>query len=264
MKQPIVIYLGPSMLDGAPIVVLASVGSSNVKTGSMVQTWIMRADVNPSETSAQGLDSSVCGNCPRRHSLGGDCYVQIVHAPRSVWASWDRAGQPGENWADHDQIVRLTSDARQYGLRLGSYGDPAAVPHHVWRDLIAALAPRSVVGYTHQWGKQSYHDVSHNDGVFHYQWLRVNVMASCDSVAEAATARSLGWRTFTAIPHGTPTPERSIQCPATRDRNPLTCNTCGICDGAQGRPDRASVYLVEHGMRSQSKAKRAAGLQVIQ
>lgn len=269
MKQPIVIYLGPSMLDGAPIVVLASVGSSNVKTGSMVQTWIMRADVNPSETSAQGLDSSVCGNCPRRHSLGGDCYVQIVHAPRSVWASWDRAGQPGENWADHDQILRLTSDARQYGLRLGSYGDPAAVPHTVWQDLISALAPRSVVGYTHQWEVMARHYIPlEPDGPYqwfrdHYQWLRDHVMASCDSVNESATARSLDWRTFTAIPHGSATPERSIQCPATRERNPLTCNTCGICDGAQGRPDRASVYLLEHGMRSQSKAKRVAALQVV-
>lgn len=81
MKSPIVIYRGPSMLDGADIVVLASTGSSNVKTGSMVQTWIMRADLHPSEASARKVDSSVCGECPRRHSLGGDCYVQIVHAP---------------------------------------------------------------------------------------------------------------------------------------------------------------------------------------
>lgn len=270
MSAPIVIYLGPSMLDGAPIVVLASVGSSNVKTGSMIQTWIMRADINPSETSARKLDSSVCGECPRRHSLGGDCYVQIVHAPRSVWASWDRNGRSGENWADHDQTIRLQSDARQYGLRLGSYGDPAAVPYTVWQDLIGALAPRSVVGYTHQW------DFKFDDMQMRYKWLRPpmsdhhmwlqsNVMASCDSVAEANCARALGWRYFLAIPASelATVPERTVQCPATRDQNPLTCNTCGICNGAARGVGKASVYLLEHGMRSQSKAKRVAGLQVL-
>lgn len=272
MKPSIVIYRGPSMLDGAPIVVLASTGSSNVKTGSMVQTWIMRADMNPSEASKQGADSSVCGSCPRRHSLGGDCYVQIVHAPRSTWASWDRNGTPGENWADHAQILALQSDARAYGLRLGSYGDPAAVPYTVWVDLIDALQPTKVVGYTHQWkgsmrdtfAEYDSSDMVRAEFVFrHRNWLQHHVMASCDSLAEHAFARQLGWRTFTAIPAGTPTPEGSIQCPATRDVNPLNCYQCGICDGARGRPNRASVYLAEHGMRSQSKAKRVPTLAVV-
>lgn len=272
MKQSIVIYRGPSMLDGAPIVCVASTGSSNVKTGAMVQTWIMRADVNPSEASARGLDSSVCGLCPRRHSLGGDCYVQIVHAPRSTWKSWDDKDQPGENWADQSQILALQTDARSHGLRLGSYGDPAAVPYTVWIDLIGALQPAKVLGYTHQWARSmrdTFHeydssDMARAEFVFrHRSWLQSSVMASCDSTAEDAHARSLGWRTFTAIPAGTSPPERSIQCPATRETNPLNCYQCGICDGAKRGAGKASVYLLEHGMRSQSKAKRSAGLQVL-
>lgn len=279
MKQSIVIYRGPSMLDGAPIVVIASTGSSNVKTGAMVQTWIMRADLNPSEASAQGKDSSVCGQCPRRHSLGGDCYVQIVHAPRSTWQSWDSKDQPGENWSDTPQILALQADALAYGLRLGSYGDPAAVPWTVWQDLISALQPAKVLGYTHQWhalalasaalGVPVAREVPEiGAGTFdhlrdHYAWLRDHLMASCDSVAESELARSMGWRTFTAIPAGTAIPERSIQCPATRDKNPLNCYQCGICNGAGKGASKASVYLLEHGMRSQSKAKRVASLQVI-
>lgn len=255
LKSPIVIYRGPSMIDGAPIVVIASVGSSNVKTGSMVQTWIMRADLHPSEASARKADSSVCGQCPRRHSLGGDCYVQIVHAPRSVWESWDRAGRPGENWADEGQILRLGQDAQAHGLRLGSYGDPMAVPSHVWQDLIDALQPRSVVGYTHQW--------RHTFDQHAAAWFRDNLMASADTVGEAEIARDLGWRFFLAIPAGSPVPERTVQCPATRDERPLNCDQCGICDGAQGRPGRASVYLAEHGVRSLAKGKRVAALQVI-
>lgn len=254
-KQSIVIYSGPSMLDGSPIVVLASTGSSNVKTGKMIQTWIMRADMHPSEASATSSDVSVCGMCPRRHALGGDCYVQIVHAPRSVWESWERSGKPGSNWADPDQILRLQRDARDHGLRLGSYGDPMAVPFEVWQDLISALMPRSIVGYTHQW--------AHTFDQSAAAWLRDHVMASCDTVAEAELARSLGWRFFLATDSNDPDIERVIQCPATREVNPLTCRTCGICSGAGMGVGKASVYLTEHGVRSQSKARRSASLFVV-
>ena len=255
MKQSIVIYHGPSMLDGAPIVVLASVGSSNVKTGPLVQTWIMRADKHPSEASAKKADESVCGMCPRRHALGGDCYVQIVHAPRSVWESWDRQGRPGSNWADPVSILALQSDARAHGLRLGSYGDPMAAPAAVWQDLISALMPSKIVGYTHQW-------FSPVDS--EWLWFRDHVMASCDSVAEATKARENGWRVFLATDGHHEEIDHMIQCPATRDENPLTCERCGICNGAQGRgTERVSVFLLEHGVRSQSKAKRFASLAVL-
>lgn len=259
MKTPIVIYLGPSMLDGSPIVVLASTGSKNVKTGSMVQTWIMRADMHPSEASARKADSAVCGQCPRRHSLGGDCYVQIVHAPRSVWEAWDRAGKPGENWADHAEIVRLQADAGASGLRLGSYGDPMAVPFQVWQDLIDALQPKKTVGYTHQWDTQTAweNDFAPSES---YAWFRSRLMASCDSVNDQIRANVFGWRTFTAIPAGSDAPSGSIQCPATTSDR--TCEDCGACDGAD-RPGKASVFLYEHGMRSLAKGKRVASLRVV-
>ena len=45
-----ILYEGPSMLDGAPIVVIATgfaERSGNDKTGAMIQTWILRADIPP-------------------------------------------------------------------------------------------------------------------------------------------------------------------------------------------------------------------------
>lgn len=254
MKPSIVLYRGPSMLDGSPIVVIASTGSSNVKTGPMVQTWIMRADMHPSEASKRGADESICGNCPRRHSLGGDCYVQIVHAPRSTWESWNNQGQPGENWDSPGAMVALQQDALTHGLRLGSYGDPMAVPHTVWQDLIAALQPRKVVGYTHQWHR----DLANNT-IAHDRWFREHLMASCDTAQQASDARALGWRYFLAVPEGTLMPARTIQCPATRAENPLTCTQCGACNGAG---TGASVMLFEHGMRS--LGKRSAALAILQ
>lgn len=97
-------------------------------------------------------------------------------------------------------------------------------------------------------------------------WLREFVMASCDSAADAMMARALGWRYFLAVgpDQVDEVPERTVLCLAEREKNPKTCETCGICNGTQGRESRASVYLVEHGARSQGKHKRAAGLQVLQ
>jgi hypothetical protein len=42
-----IIYKGPSRIDGAPIVVLATYSNRNSKTGAVVQTYILREDINP-------------------------------------------------------------------------------------------------------------------------------------------------------------------------------------------------------------------------
>ena len=64
-----VIYEGASLLDGKPIMVVALLKSSNGKTGNMVQTYIMRSDMNPMEASKMGEDFSICGNCPHKGIL---------------------------------------------------------------------------------------------------------------------------------------------------------------------------------------------------
>lgn len=260
MSKPIVIYTGPSMLDDAPIVALATLGSSNVKTGPMVQVWIMRADMRPVDASKASADRSVCGDCPRRHSLGGDCYVLIHNAPQSTWKAWERAGKPEGDIAD--AAARIAKDAIRYGVRLGAYGDPAAVPFHVWRDLFAAL-PAGVkhTGYTHQWRATLFPSAM---AYAHRDWCRANLMASCDTPSEATLARAAGWRYFLAMMPGQRQPEGSIECLADREGSKRTCETCGICDGTAGKPSRISVYINEHGARSGAKAKRVAALAVVQ
>ena len=90
-----IFYRGASVLDGAPIVGIATLSSSNIKTGpngrgNMVQTWILRADVNPMHASKNKLDASICGSCPHRHSLGGACYVNIGQAPLGIYRAFER------------------------------------------------------------------------------------------------------------------------------------------------------------------------------
>src|SRR5438105_2995512 len=56
MKSAI-IYRGPALLDGAPIVAIATGldgGSANPKTGPLINTWILRADIEPTEARMTG------------------------------------------------------------------------------------------------------------------------------------------------------------------------------------------------------------------
>jgi hypothetical protein len=74
-KRPengVIIYEGPSVIDGAPIVAIATgfkSPSSNDKTGTMIQVWILRADIAPHEAQKTGADESICGDCPMRPLL---------------------------------------------------------------------------------------------------------------------------------------------------------------------------------------------------
>ena len=57
-----VIYKGPSLLDNEQIVVIATYSDRNTKTGKVVQTYILRENINPLEASKTGADFSICGN----------------------------------------------------------------------------------------------------------------------------------------------------------------------------------------------------------
>src|SRR5687767_8577197 len=79
-----ILYSGPSELDGSPIIAVVTGvhrGTSNLKTGPVLQTWILRSDISPVEAVKTGADRSVCGDCALRN---GACYVTLHHGPRSV------------------------------------------------------------------------------------------------------------------------------------------------------------------------------------
>ena len=82
-----IIYRGLSLLDDAPIIVLAKDDSPNRKTGMMMQTYIIREDVEPSEANRTGKDFSICGTCEHRGTaseakteglaVSRSCYVEM-------------------------------------------------------------------------------------------------------------------------------------------------------------------------------------------
>lgn len=219
-----ILYQGPSMLDGAPIVVIVTgfaERSGNAKTGAMLQTWILRQDIPPHHAFTLPEGASVCGDCP--HRLNQTCYVAWWRAPLSVWNCWHHgAGYAPASPEDFDGAL----------LRLGSAGDPAAVPPWVWASILPRTAGRT--GYTHQW-----RDPRH-------AWFRGVVQASCDSLQDLQDARSAGWRTFTVLPLGEADPTGTVHCAASTERGHKTdCARCGLCDGAS-----ADVTIQAHGSRA--------------
>ena len=137
----VILYRGPSQLDGAPIVVIATGladASANTKTGAMIQTWILRADTDPIEAKRGDMDTSICGDCPLR---GAKCYVNVTQAPRAVFDGVRRGIYPRYVKRDHAKLFAGRA------LRVGSYGDPAAVPLRVW--LAVVPLAKKVAGYTH-------------------------------------------------------------------------------------------------------------------
>jgi hypothetical protein len=234
-KRPLgyVLYSGPSALDGAPVVVVATMKSSNRKTGRMIQTWVLRADASPVASVRTGADASICGACPHRGDKSSGrprtCYVNVGQAPGSVWRAWRRGRYVAGTLAD------AMAAAPGVPVRLGAYGDPAAVPAEVWSAVRSA--PRWT-GYTHQWRNPA------------AAALRDVVMASCDSVADAADAAAAGWRAFIVRPAdaAAPLPDfvgRAIECPSARG---VECARCGLCAGASPRTERAPhIWIAAHG-----------------
>lgn len=253
-----ILYEGPSMLDGAPIVAIATGfgrPSSNRKTGDMVQTYILRRDIAPLDALRTGADASVCGDCKHRQGQGGACYVNVGHGPRAVWDAYRRGryprtcnGKARPTAADHAEERATLGEGRT--VRLGTYGDPAAVPAWVWEALTARASGRT--GYTHQWANRSL-------PMAHREALRSLLMASVDTPQEAEEARILGWRYFRVRGEGEALGRREAVCPASEEAGKRrTCATCLACDGATpGRTERASMAIVVHGSLARRFAQRS-------
>ncbi|AGR46506.1 hypothetical protein ODIN_92 [Mycobacterium phage Odin] len=235
--ERMLIWEGKSELDGSDIIVLATgvpkaskhgnrrKSSVNVKTGDMIQVYILRADKAPLDVIREGLDESICGVCPHRSKASGGssaCYVNVGQGPRSTWAAHERNGSAS---------FRVEAFAGQR-VRFGAYGDPAAVPFEVW-DRIASVA-EGVTGYTHQWRTAD------------PRFAQI-CMASADSVAERRQARHKGYRTFRVRTASEARLNGEVTCPASREAGYKTvCATCMACGGTDnGR--KQDITIIAHG-----------------
>jgi len=235
----VILYEGPSLIDGSPIVVILTgltSGSKNDKTGAMLQTWIIRQDISPILASRIGADRSICGDCihrgtpdlskPTGWARDRSCYVALNQAPTAVYNAYHRGS--------YKRITpeQISEVGKGRMIRLGSYGDPAAAPSWVFNALISQA--KGHTGYSHASGTKG------QDG----KPLEVNpaLMISADSRASAHAYQTLhSRRTFRVIDVKTWQAQgkaallkTEVLCPASTEgyREGVTCSTCGLCNGS--------------------------------
>lgn len=263
-----VIYEGPSLITGKPIVAIAigfQDGSENRKTGPMIQTFILCADMPPQEAIDTGADDAICGECPARgvgiaplerprprayrkrgsgweHGEGVGqawqapegrfCYVVVAQSPTNVWWKYWNGGYPRVS------LQELAYYTWGRNVRFGTYGDPAAVPTEVWATM--AESANYVLAYTHQWRLPS------------AQPLRQWAMASTNSEEDLREATAMGWRSFRMLKAGEQlVPGIEITCPASDEHEEkkgkkAKCIECRSCQGLASK-SRRSVAIREHG-----------------
>lgn len=228
-----VLWRGPSLLDGEPIMVIATgfdIASRNAKTGEMIQTWILREDIAPGDALRTKEDKSICGDCKHR---GRTCYVMVHWGVTNVWKAAKRGKYPD---VDRRSLHRVGDG---HAVRVGTYGDPAAVPTWVWARLL--LTSKFHTGYTHQWRQDN-------------PELKRICMASVDTVEEQASASAMGWRTFRVrTSYEAPLP-KEVVCPASAEAGKkLTCEGCRACGGLSAKA-RADIVIKVHGSPTRARA----------
>ena len=226
-----IIYNGPSLLDGEPIVVIATFSNRNTKTGAVVQTYILRSDINPLEASKTGADYSICGDCVMRGEVTTDpkrkqakkrkCYVNLGQGVLIVYKSFLRGVYAMAN----TKTGRNTLGRGRF-VRIGTYGDPAAVPAFIWEQLLSEADDWTA--YCHQSG-----------------WRPDIAMQSADNKAQALEHWKAGRRTFRVIADlGELDKANEALCPASKEAGRrVQCTACKLCKGSSlGK----SIAIVEH------------------
>jgi hypothetical protein len=222
-----VIHRGPSKIDGQPIIVVAIWASTNRKTGDMLQTYILRSDIDPLTANKYGEDYSICGNCSlkgtptldptKKQAEDRPCYVVLGQGPTVVWNGLQRGIYP-----DYTNRQQRRALGRGRMVRIGTYGDGAAAPRFVWDDLLFEAE-----------GHNAY---SHNGGD-----PRI-YMQSADTLPQAQAAWSSGFRTFRVVHDTTHLQPNEILCPSSRG---VQCVDCRLCGGTQVKAK--SIAIVVHG-----------------
>jgi hypothetical protein len=228
-----VLYSGKSLLSEQRIVAIATLYSANAKTGDMVQLWILPAETSPLEALKRNDNAGACGRCPmqgvydpqRGKMIDRVCYVNIGQAPQAIWQAYQRGRYPAYNRKRHANLI----DGRT--VRLGAYGDPAALPIRILRDLVALSSGHS--GYSHQ-----LFDIDRRRADLVAQYC----MVSCETPAQHVEAVRRGWRPFTVIRPDEQPPAGAIECPHYSHK--VQCATCGLCGGTSRRAK--PVYVIAH------------------
>ena len=273
----LILFEGPSEIDGAPIVAILTglaTRSRNTGTGDMLQVYILRSDVPPEAARHVGADVSICGDCAMRGrvvtldvalgiaaalpakarapllkriktaqvksqetlNIERPCYVIVSQGPTAVYKAYKRG------LYHHATPAEAAQHVQGRALRIGAYGDSAALPPGIVEPLAAAAD--TVTNYTHS----GCYDMSRA------MQLAQFTMLSADNLKQAKRYWDTGARTFRVSSDWTlvdgvrrvqdAMPNES-QCPKTLSKR-VTCAGCGVCDGLR-RGIKRSIVAPSHG-----------------
>lgn len=221
-----IIYQGPSLYDGREIAVVAACldgRSSNMKTGPMVQLYVVPYDRNPIEAIRHGDDHSTCGNCP----IKSGCYTHSgnsINGMNAVWSALQR-GLYGRKPASKAEQKRAF---RNRYVRFGAYGNCSAAPFEAYQTILAVAA--GITCYIHDWQTAD------------PRWSAVS-MASVETVADMEIANSMGYATFRVVRDAKTDRVSSEKiCAYEKSGNVLPCIACMKCDGQHG-----NIIVSAHG-----------------
>ena len=236
MKKPLgyIIYEGRSQIDGSPIVAIINTidaGSKNEKTGSLIQSFIIRSDIHPVDALRTGDDVSICGQCEHRPILAKEsgappCYVNAGKSVAQVFGAYKRGRYQKVSPAEAGILIAGKK------IRIGTYGDPYAISVAIWEDVTAHA--EGWTGYTHQWKERKFD---------HARWSRL-VMASADNLDDALLANLHGMRAFRVSVGIDPQPLETT-CPAsTEGGKKTTCADCMLCAGTSKKA--RDIVIADH------------------
>jgi hypothetical protein len=216
---------GFTLYRSEEVVVIATLRTTNRKTGNMVQVWILDPTTDPVTSVKTGKDAStVCKGC--KFASGNGCYVNVGQAPLAVWKGYHKGIYPflGKKYFD------VVFGGRK--VRFGAYGNPSLIP----LDIVSAIAKaaKGWTGYFHDWHLMP-KEKSKAYGKF--------FMASTETDSSRCKASDMGLRYFHVSPNQ---PRDTIECLS--DAKGISCAECQLCQGL-AKSRLKSVWINPHGSR---------------
>ena len=268
------VFDGPSLVDGVRTIVLVTgfeTPSINTKTGDMLQAYILRADMSPSEAAKIGADETVCGNCAMRPILVAlakkqnadtdliPCYVDKVRGPDGAWQS--NANGNVEHVTPSEAAKRIAKlrrcpgpcsyDCKLKHTHLSLWDYPKSGNHSRTRcaKIDHATDPLGLRDGAYGdpasverriWDELHISDRKRTS--YTHQWetspeLADIAMASIDpqthpdTDAALALAASLNFRTYRVLAVGEKPRKNERMCPEATSNGKIQCADCGLCDG---------------------------------
>jgi hypothetical protein len=215
--------IGYILWESPSIVAIATLKTSNKKTGDMVQIWFLLKNQHPLDVVKSGLDATtICKGCV--FASGNGCYVNVGKAPAQIWKTYRKGRYSKLDPVDYPKVFGNRK------VRFGAYGNPSILPV----SLIKTIAEISDgwTGYFHDWA-----GMDETTAKMYGQYL----MASTDTEDSRCEAESKGLRYFhvsDAQPKGT------RECLA--DTKDLECQECLLCQG-NTKSRQLPIWINPHG-----------------